>query len=294
MYIINENTFDIPLEDLRKISILAQDEIFKYVPKWNSFNCKNIFNADFSKPIVEIKNLQNVFTSQEVLSCTNLDKLKIQIGFFNQSEYTSFKCLIKISLSDYIFHKIKDLNLDSKIGFSEMSKLINVSHEELKKRVSLERFFQSLSHELTHFLDDSLHNNQIYSKIKKSAKDISLSTAYNSKDINLSYMEINAQINAIKNLKAIYYKQWDTLSIFDMIKKDSSLVGLYRHFSDEFGKQQAVDWVKKLIKRMSRENLLGKRMQSMPSNDAILIVETFSGMNCELKESCNINKYITI
>lgn len=293
MYILKENTFEIPVEDLRKILIISEDKIFQYIPKWTTINCKNVLNCDFSKPIIGISNLQNIFTSKEILNCSNLDKLRIQIGFFDRSEYISFKFLIRISLNKYLFQKIKDLHSDKKLSFYEIARLLSISANEIKLKLSRERLLDSLAHEISHFLDDSLHNNQIFKNAKKSiSNDVSLDTVYNSEDINLSYMEINAQIHAIKNLKTIYVKQWDNLTIFDVIKKDASLLGLYRHFSDTLGKQKTIDWIKKLLKRMSRENLLGKNMTKIPTNDAMLMTESFLCNDYELLENCSIEQYL--
>ena len=125
---------------------------------------------------------------------------------------------------------------------------------------------ETIYHELSHWLDDSLHNRYIKKSILK-AHEIFKKTgdinkfnkakALGHEDINADDIEINAQIHNIKQLKRNYRKVWDELGFLTMLKKNGSLYSIYLSLSPKEKKE----WVKKILKRMNREKLLGKNMR---------------------------------
>jgi len=127
----------------------------------------------------------------------------------------------------------------------------------------------SIQHELSHWLDDTLHNSHITNTIKK-ASDANINTT-NKRDRILNRgmgtslvtdYEINAQIHAIKQLKRNNHRIWDKLSIIDMITLSPSLSHIYRSITDS----QKSYWIRKLLHRMNRENLLGNYMKKPNEN----------------------------
>lgn len=110
----------------------------------------------------------------------------------------------------------------------------------------------SIHHELSHWLDDTLHNSHIDKRLKKVHQ-----TNKNVLPINADKMEIQAQIHNIKQLKNKYSEIWDELSFIEMIKYSPSLTSI----SDKFNDDIKTEWVRNLKTRMYREGLLGNNMR---------------------------------
>lgn len=114
----------------------------------------------------------------------------------------------------------------------------------------------SIHHELAHWVDDTLNNKHIESRIDKQIK-------YNTKDlrgipVNASKMEIQGQIHNIKQLYNKYKNIWDTLSFRDVLDMSPSL----NYIDNRLTGETKIKWRKELKLRMHREGLLGKNMVS--------------------------------
>ena len=78
----------------------------------------------------------------------------------------------------------------------------------------------------------------------------------------LEYYEINAQIHTINNLYNKYKKEWNKLTIFDVLSKDVTLENVFLSLS-VVNISISTKWIQFLLKRMSRENILGENMKSI-------------------------------
>ncbi len=123
----------------------------------------------------------------------------------------------------------------------------------------------SIYHELSHWLDDTLHNKHITNLHKKAeemyvfgnkSKALSM-LKLGDENVGSTYYEINAQIHSIKQLKRIYKKVWDTLSFDDMLQLDGGIKAVY----DALSYTDLKKWKKKILLRLHREKLLGKLMK---------------------------------
>lgn len=277
MYII-EKTHDIPIEDLKKILTLVEREYFKVFPNWRSVNYKNIQSVDFSKELT-IKTFKNNELENLLPSQFNDLGITLKFGFYNGNVYLPFKKEIKVGLSLGLCREIKKI-VDKNMDLKTVGKKLGLKNIDLK--ISRTRLIDALTHELTHLLDDISNNEILLKKVKSSINNnMSLSKTFSVNDMEKSYWEFNAQIHVIKTLKEIYSKQWDKLNIIQMLSLDNSLKGVYRYFRETKGVDFIKSWLKKLMKRLERENLLGKKMNYIPANDAEIMIEEGSWVTHE-------------
>jgi hypothetical protein len=149
---------------------------------------------------------------------------------------------------------------------------IHLNHQQPENTLQFDAFENELNgvkmkntiyHELSHWLDDTLHNFHIKKNIKHAydfkdnPKKFWKIRKEGHEDINATDIEINAQIHAIKQLKRQYRKEWNELNFKTMIRKDGSLYAIFKSLSPK----ERNEWVKKLLSRMHREKLLGKNMR---------------------------------
>jgi endonuclease I len=138
------------------------------------------------------------------------------------------------------------------------------------------RLLSTIRHELTHWLDDSLHNQHLnkkfsrfnadLQKIKQADGDIvstrnAVDASYKKhvtkgeEDIYLTPLEITPFVNQIQELKRrIGDKKYDKLTWADIMTYMPSLDGLNRRYGAKFRKL--------MFTRMARENLLTKNLRN--------------------------------
>lgn len=118
----------------------------------------------------------------------------------------------------------------------------------------------SIRHELTHYVDNSLHGNFASKYIHKARKTLSKGDekrawkifSQGKEDPYLGSFEINAVINQTDELKRMFKNKWDKMTIEELLKK-LNMSGHAKRYGDKF--------LKPLLKRMWREGLLGKQMK---------------------------------
>lgn len=129
----------------------------------------------------------------------------------------------------------------------------------------------TIHHELAHWIDDTINNRHLGTKMgkwnklsddEKEERERKGIFRFGKKPDNASYIEIQGQIHNIKQYyewvkrnESKYY--WDNLSFDDLLASIPSLNVVY----DMLNYNNRVDWVKNLKIRMAREGLLGKNMK---------------------------------
>ena len=113
----------------------------------------------------------------------------------------------------------------------------------------------SIHHELAHWLDDTLHNKHLDKYLDKRTDNHSKGN-FNS-PINAHYVEIQAQIHNIYQLKQNISDEWDSLTFDELLTKIPILSTVNKQLSGDIVKK----WKRDLKTRMSREGLLGKNMR---------------------------------
>lgn len=108
----------------------------------------------------------------------------------------------------------------------------------------------SIHHELTHWIDDALHNQHIHNFVMK-AKETGTS-----RQDNIGTHERQSQIHNIVQLRRKLKDKWDTLTFEEMIQHIPSM----GNWAPKLDKDEYVQWRKDIFRRMAREDLLGAKM----------------------------------
>jgi len=135
----------------------------------------------------------------------------------------------------------------------------------MKNSITDVRVKSTIRHELTHWLDDSLHNMHL----SKTAKTFNVLTrngpakemekfykkavAHGEDDIYLAPLEITAAVNQIAEVKRrIGEKKYNALTWADLMEMIPSLGNLNARLGTE--------WRKRMFSRLARENLIGTNL----------------------------------
>lgn len=123
----------------------------------------------------------------------------------------------------------------------------------------------TIAHELSHWMNDALHNSHI-EKIVDMAHEFHDPSILKlgKEDVNMTHFEIDAQIHGIKALKQQYTTaQWNKMTLKDVMELYPPIDGTWRS-TTRYGKEVVGIWKKLLLKRMAREKILGKNMRTFP------------------------------
>jgi hypothetical protein len=163
------------------------------------------------------------------------------------------KSLIQLSLH----HNALRLVFRRELKYIDSSQLRSF-YEEFKPA----RIKSTLAHEVSHWMNDTLHNFHI-TKLLKTTRELGKPEILklHKKDVNMTHFEIDAQIHGLKQLKMQHRKDWDTLELKDIYLKYASLRFTAGQIYKEYGKEVGDIWQKMIVKRMAREKLLGKNMK---------------------------------
>lgn len=193
--------------------------------------------------------------SKEAIMASAKNPIEIHCGFYpNGSFYIPVEQKILISINAEVVRMLLT-NEEWKVA----GKRKTLFYQELEA----ERIKSTIAHEVSHWLNDTLHNSNIKKILDKASelnnKDI---IKLGQKDVNMTYFEIDALVHGVKQLKMHNKRKWDTFTTTDVFLKYTTLThivsGLYR----TYGKEVSDIWQKMLLKRLSREKLLGKNMRS--------------------------------
>lgn len=186
-----------------------------------------------------------------------VNPIGIKGGIFDTSSYVPSLSLIKLSLNIGVINILQQ----------------NRSKESIENLIGTavsKRFFNELSpanlkgtiyHELSHWLNDSLHNKNISKRLKKAQQTQNYDILKKHGDAIFTDYELDAQVHAIKQLKRDYRKDWDKLTWYDIIEVKSSFDVIFSRLKHLNSKDQN-EYFQRMIKRLNREGLLGKGLRN--------------------------------
>lgn len=135
--------------------------------------------------------------------------------------------------------------------------------KRLKNEITEHKIKSSISHELSHWISDSLYNSHIGKLVNKASEfNNTAILKLGKQNVNMTYFEIDAQIHGIKELKRKHESEWDNLTLFDVYTKYTPLGSTAKVLWDNYGQDILDIWQTSLVKRMAREKLLGKNMKT--------------------------------
>jgi len=244
--------------------------IMKYLKKFNLFekltdvniDVDMIYNEYFKEGIDYINKTDKLdkslfkkatiysdsLSSPLCIEANKINPVEILINVKNDSpnHYNPYKKIINLHVSYTATNYVSQ--------YKTLTDAINGLYDS-KQRISLSNQFKestikgSIHHELVHWIDDSLNNQHILTKLNKAkGKPI--------KNVNFALFELQSQIHNIVQLKRKYEDVWDNLTFDEMMSMSPALSVVMNNIDSA----EKTIWIKRLKKRMSREGLLGKNM----------------------------------
>ena len=216
------------------------------------------------KPSLKPKQiLSSDLPSNDVIDKANeMNQVFISLHNMKGNSYVPSKRLINLNFNEQALGFVNDQG-----GLDAASKLLKDNGQEKKSKLLRQEFTEervkgTIHHELSHWLDDTIHNRHISKRLDKAnAQELNkgnVTVKQGQPDVALTNFERDAQIHSIKELKRKYPEKWDTLTFEQMIDLNPSLELIYTE-----GKKRGWydKWAKMIKRRMHREGLLGKNMK---------------------------------
>ncbi len=205
--------------------------------------------------------------SKDSKRASKLNPVEIKGGFFpGTGFYKPSDATIHVNFNNSAIDLYKSEDgIKNSLDFIPLSQ-----HSNFKAEFDGSRIKATIYHELSHWLDDTFHNRYINKMIQKSTTFNNVSDAQtyvkqNEENVALTNYELNAQIHALKQLKRLNKDMWDLYDLRDVFQLSPPLQIIYKSLSPEGRK----NWLKKLLKRMSREKILGAEMKNTKNLDML-------------------------
>ena len=193
----------------------------------------------------------SILRDKESIKSHNINPCVIKVNQLS-NHYDPNKSIISISANREVVSIILDNDGDIKKTLFDISRS---QHTMFINELTEHRIKGSIHHELIHWIDDTMNNNHIKTKIASFIKNKSRNIK--NKSVNISKFEINAQMGNIQQLKNVVGEEvWNDIGFIDMILKSSPLT----HVNISLNNEDRKIWHRDLKKRMYREGLLGKKM----------------------------------
>jgi len=223
-------------------------------------DCEEIINNRFITDEMFERHVLSTssLTSPLAIEANAINPCIIRINYNGGNYYNPIDKIISLSSNFAAINFIKKNknSLDASIKF--LIKNNNEEYKRLTKEFDASRLKGSIHHELTHWVDDTLHNKHIEKDVKKSIRRQS-TTDSKGRSRYVQPMEIQALIHNVVQLKRENESIWDNLTFNDMLSLSPVLSSLFNSFSDD----DKFKWKRLMRNRMARENLLGKEMSKM-------------------------------
>ena len=198
-----------------------------------------------------------------------LKPVKIVVGLFGDgSYYMPEKSEISISLSTGGWELLRGAGYHL-----EIAKMM-VGHQA--KRFAGEFGSKSIKgtiyHELSHWADDALHGFYITKKLDV-AKEHGRPGQVKGKFSKSTHtpLELNAQVHAVKEIRRqIGKREFDKMMWRDLFQAKASIMANFMWFDDA---ADYMDTMKRFVKRLNREGLLGKKLRKIPSYQQMQLLQ---------------------
>jgi len=249
-----ENTFDID----KDVDYIYDKFFKKIVEDFKNKKVDNNYIKYVDSKTYEIDSSE--LKTEDAKKANAINPIKIYGKFFtsDSSYYDVKKQIIVLAFKKPNIQILIDYNYDYEKIKNDYGKN---QFEYLMKQVS-EGVKSTIAHELSHWINDSLHN-RFANKLADLVKKYNNPELWNlgEKDVNLTYFEIDAQIHGIKSIKKLKGHLWDSMKMDDLFMEYPSLRSIGNRVYHLYGKDVLEIWEKNFLKRMHREGLLGKNMK---------------------------------
>jgi len=237
---------------------------------------KKVFAAIQSKDAQRMRKVLGAFPIDEITWIARTDELRSKAGkkadklnpgvvvtgiMKDGSHYKPREVTIQCSVNYQAYGMLKQYGYE----YSALESLLGSQIVRFWNEFTPSTFKSTVYHELAHWADDTMHNKFIKNKLTRANELGGVSKMLRGKhaDVRHTPMEINSQIHSIKVLrKRLGKKAFDKLTWMELFQSQSSLAGSFTNFRS--GKEYLV-MMKGFLKRLNRENLLGKGLRKFPT-----------------------------
>lgn len=258
-FFLSENLFNIE-KDIDYI----YDNFFENILTKYKQNPQRIYNAIINNVLL----FNDVISSAELLSevskeAHNKNPIKIFIGILPGKKNSYSPVLKRITLSPNTFA----MKFLGETGLNALPNAIK-TYPLLKNEFLETSIKGTIVHELSHWINDSLHNKNIEKILKKINNIHSLSKYSPVEWEYTSVHEIDANIHVIAELKRLNEDNWDNLTFSEILVLKPSLIFIFKEIATKTNKKHYYKFVKRFFSRLARENLIGKNLRPLPYEDA--------------------------
>jgi len=179
------------------------------------------------------------------------------------SYYKPAEKVIQISLNHNAYGLLRNTGYNQ----SAIKDIIGTQYSRFVGEFDAENVKGTIAHELSHWLNDSLHGKAVARTLAVVREKGVEAASGKFLTMRQHPIEIDAQVHAVREVRREMGKRaYDKLTWPDLFRKKNSLPG---NFRDNRGQpllpKQYNDTMKRLVKRLHREGLLGKGMKRLPT-----------------------------
>lgn len=241
-YLLNEKTYDID-RDVDWLYNQGFKQLISYINKNNIKDAKKITD---NEPWLIIKS--DKLKDEECVLANDKNPVNIIFNINSGNYYIPSKQEIGLALNNSAY------NLLVSMGWDFIFDQIGSQYKRFKSEFTESSIKGSIYHELSHWINDTLHNKNISKELYKRKE-------HDYGNINLHHIELDAQVHAIKQLKRSL-SDWEEIGWFDIIEKKPSFHHIFSVATSN--KSLYKDYMKRLTKRLVREDLFNKKLSNFP------------------------------
>jgi hypothetical protein len=217
-------------------------------------------NVDYKGEVNLLATDSSFLKSRDSKKAHKKKPINIRVGMYQDgSFYNPVDKQLQISLNYHAFTTFS--NLDFSKDKARNDGMLNAQATRFLHEFDYKSVAATVQHELTHYLDDALHNDMIQ-KVVNRAKEGKVGLKGSKADVNHTEFEINSQIHAMKQLKRdMGKKKYDALNFKTLFQNKASIMSNFKNFRNE---DEYTKMVKAFVSRLHREKLLPKGLQRIP------------------------------
>jgi hypothetical protein len=201
--------------------------------------------------------------SEESRQADAVNRVKILVGVTRQgSFYQPERSTISISANDNVIRIFQNYGYkpDEKT-IAEIDAFVGKKKEIFWSELSEANLRGTIAHELTHWIDDSLHNRYIGKKLKR-VRELGTNARTWYDKVTKDPMELNAQVHAVKEIRDKMGDTFDELTWKELLRRKTSLISNLAEVGSE---KEYQDVMRRFVQRLNREGLLGAGLRRLPT-----------------------------
>lgn len=254
--ILNEKTYSLDRDVHYLYKKAKLDKFIEAIQKEDSKTTYDMLNKNIVEMgvIVFYNGDSSELTNRDAKTAHKKNPINIRLGVFAQGSYYNPKdSFLQVSVNSQALQLLQTKNS----SFKEVEDMIHQQVKRFRNEFTEANIKGSIYHELTHWIDDSIHNRHISRKIDR--EDLKGGRA----DVNHTEFEVNSQIHKIKQLKKSSRRnEFDDFSWEDLMVKLPSLMSNFKNFRSE---DEYYSFTKEFLKRMDREKVRPKNLKKILS-----------------------------